>query len=81
MTSGHFITDLKSYRDILKNVSIGEPMFLTVNGRRRYVVMDIEDYEKAKYTLKLMGELFSGERSGKDFGCTDIDAVDSMFGI
>ena len=56
-------------------------MFLTVNGRRRYVVMDIEDYEKAKYTLKLMGELFSGERSGKDFGCTDIDAVDSMFGI
>ena len=51
------VSDLKSYRDILKNVSIGEPVFLTVNGRRHYVVTDIEDYEKAKSTLKLVGEL------------------------
>ena len=56
-------------------------MFLTVNGRRRYVVTDIEDYEKAKSTLKLMGELVSGGKSGTDHGWTDIDTVVRKFGI
>ena len=28
-----------------ENISVGEPVFLTKNGRGRYVIIDIEDCE------------------------------------
>ena len=41
----------------------------------------MDDYEKTRATLKLMGELARGEKSGKEHGWTDIDDVERMFGI
>ena len=55
--------------------------FYEKNGRGRYVVIDMEEYEKTRATLKLMSKLASGERSGKEDGWTDIDAVERMLGI
>lgn len=75
------VSDLRNYTDVLKDISVGEPVFLTKNGRGRYVVIDMEEYEKTRATLKLMSELASGERSGKEDGWTDIDAVERMLGI
>ena len=74
------VSDLRNYTDVLKDITAGELVFLTKNGRGRYVVMDMEDYEKTRAILKLMGELASGERSGKEHGWTDIDDVERMFG-
>ncbi len=42
------VSDLKNYNEVLKNCQVGEPVFLTKNGRGRFVVMDIEDYERDK---------------------------------
>ena len=42
------VSDLRNYNEVLKNCQIGEPVFLTKNGRGRFVVMDIEDYERDK---------------------------------
>lgn len=75
------VSDLRNYTDVLKDIAIGEPVFLTKNGRGRYVVMDMEEYEKNSASLKLMRELASGERSGKEDGWTDIDTVERMLGI
>ena len=36
------VSDLRNYNEVLKNCQIGEPVFLTKNGRGRFVVMDIE---------------------------------------
>ena len=44
-------------------------------------MVDMDDYEKTRATLKLMGELARGEKSGKEHGWTDIDDVERMFGI
>ena len=40
------VSDLRNYNEVLKNCRKGEPVYLTKNGRGRFVVMDIEDYEK-----------------------------------
>ena len=39
------VSDLRNYNEVLKNCQVGEPVFLTKNGRGKFVVMDIEDYE------------------------------------
>ncbi len=75
------ISDLRNYTDVLKDISVDEPVFLTKNGRGRYAIIDIEEYEKTRAILKLMSELANGEKSGKEDGWIDIDTVESMLGI
>lgn len=40
------VSDLRNYTDALKDIGPDSPVFLTKNGRGKYVVMLIEDYEK-----------------------------------
>lgn len=62
------ISDLRNYSEVLRDVTIGAPVFLTKNGRGRYAIMDIQDYEKAMATLELMSELAKGKKSGEEKG-------------
>ena len=62
------ISDLRNYNEVLRDVSVGEPVFLTKNGRGRYALMDIEDYDKTQATIKLMNELNKGRKSGEEKG-------------
>ena len=62
------ISDLRNYTEVLQDVSAGAPVFLTKNGRGRYAIVDIQDFEKAQATLKLMSELAKGRRSGETEG-------------
>ena len=39
------ISDLRNYSDVLRDVSVGAPVFLTKNGRGRYAILDMQDYE------------------------------------
>ena len=60
------VSDLRNYNEVLKNCQIGEPVFLTKNGRGRFVVMDIEDYEREKAEKKLLLKLQEAEDAVKD---------------
>lgn len=62
------ISDLRNYTEVLHDVSVGAPVFLTKNGRGRYAIVDIQDYEKVQATLRLMGELTKGRKSGETEG-------------
>lgn len=75
------ISDLRNYGDVLRDVSVGSPVFLTKNGRGRYAIIDIRDYEKTRATLKLMDELAKGRKSGEEQGWTSLDDVESSLGI
>lgn len=61
------VSDLRNYTEVLRDIAVGEPVFLTKNGRGRYVIVDMEEYEKTKAVIKLMGELSRGRkiRTGK----------------
>ena len=60
------VSDLRNYNEVLKNCQVGEPVFLTKNGRGKFVVMDIEDYEREKAEKKLLMKLQEAEEAVQD---------------
>ena len=44
------ISDLRNYSEVLRDVSVGAPVFLTKNGRGRYAIVDMRDFEKMQAT-------------------------------
>ena len=60
------VSDLRNYNEVLKKCQAGEPVFLTKNGRGRFVVLDIEDYEKDRAEKKLLAKLQETEEAVAD---------------
>ena len=52
---------------------------MTKNGRERYALVDIPEYEKTQATIKLMGELAKGRKSGEENGWLSHEAVKTHF--
>ena len=75
------VSDLRNYNEVLRDISVGEPVFLTKNGRGRYAIIDIEEYEKTQAVINLLSELNKGELSAKENGWTDIDDTERLLGI
>ncbi len=75
------VSDLRNYNEVLKDIAVGEPVFLTKNGRGKYAIVDIEEFEKIKAIIKLMSELSRGEQSAKEKGWTDIADVERSLGL
>ena len=75
------VSDLRNYGEVLKEISVDAPVFLTKNGRGKYAIVDMEEYERTKATIKLMSQLAKGEASVKEGGWIDGDDVQSLLGI
>ena len=75
------ISDLRNYTDVLRDVSEGAPVILTKNGRGKYAIVDLQDYEKTQATIRLMNELAKGRRSGETEGWLTLEAVEENLGI
>lgn len=75
------ISDLRNYGEVLHDVAVGAPVFLTKNGRGRYAILDIQDFEKTQATLRLMNELAKGRESGEEKGWLSLEAVEEHMGI
>lgn len=75
------ISDLRNYSEVLHDVAIGAPVFLTKNGRGRYAILDMRDYEKTQATLRLMSELAKGRKSGETEGWLTLEEVEAQLGI
>ena len=75
------VSDLRNYNDVLRDIAVGEPVFLTKNGRGKYAIVDMEEFEKTQAALKLMGELSKGDKSAREQGWIDIDDVESILGV
>lgn len=64
------VSDLRNYNEVLRACQAGEPVFLTKNGRGRYVLLDIHEYEKQQAVIKLLAKLSEAEdeiRTGKEW--------------
>ena len=60
------VSELRNYPDILKEVKVGSPVYLTKNGTGRYVIIDIADYSNVEAATKLSFELMRGRLSGEN---------------
>ena len=63
------------------SVSYTHLVYLTKNGRGRFVVMDIEDYERGRAEKKLLLKLQEAEEAVKDGeGWLDLDELKALVG-
>ena len=70
------ISDLRNYSEVLRDVAVGSPVFLTKNGRGRYAIVDIQDFEETNAKIKLLNELTKGRASGEKNGWLSPDEVE-----
>lgn len=75
------VSDLRNYNDVLRDIAVGEPVFLTKNGRGRYAIVDIDEYEKQQATIRLLSELAKGEESAKSNGWLSQADVERELGL
>lgn len=57
------VSDLRSYNEVLRDIEVGDPVFLTKNGRGKYVILDIEEYQKSQATITLLSKLMEAEKA------------------
>ena len=58
------ISDLKNYTEVLSHCDNGSTVYLTKNGRGKYVVQSLAEHEKLQATVKLLAELAKGVTEG-----------------
>jgi len=76
------ISDLRNYGEVLRDVAVGSPVFLTKNGHGRYAVLDIEEYKEYEKLLawrKLKSELDKGRKSGEENGWIAAESVRTRY--
>jgi prevent-host-death family protein len=64
------ISALRNYSDVLGEVTIGNPVFLTKNGTGRFALIDIDEYQSLKQSLwqRLFAELDGAVANAEKFG-------------
>jgi len=67
------ISDLKNYSEVLSHCDDGSPVYLTKNGRGKYVVQSLVEFEKLQATVKLLAELSKGIESIRREGGLTVD--------
>ena len=55
------ISDLRNYNNVLRDCVAGSPVYLTKNGRGKYVLLDIEEYQKAQAEMMLFARIAEAE--------------------
>lgn len=76
------VSDLRNYNEVLKDCQNGEPVFLTKNGRGKYVIVDMEEYERQQTILKLLTKLSEAEeviKTGDEW--QTLDDLKSSLGV
>lgn len=67
------ISDLKNYSEVLRTCDDGSTVFLTKNGRGKYIVQSLTEYEKLQATVKLLAELGKGVESLRSEGSLTVE--------
>lgn len=78
------VSDLRNYGEVLRDVAIGQPVFLTKNGYGRYAVLDIEEYreyERMRAINRLLEEIERGLQSEKEEAVFTLEEVEESLGI
>lgn len=73
------VSDLRSYTSVLDEVAQGSPVFLTKNGRGRYAILDISDYQRYEAEQTLLAQLDHGRRSAEERGTLTTEQLRARF--
>lgn len=67
------ISDLKNYSEVLRACDDGSTVYLTKNGRGKYVVQSLAEHEKMQAAVKLLAELSKGVESIRKEGALTLE--------
>ena len=73
------VSDLRNYGEVLRDVAVGAPVFLTKNGRGKFAILDMYDYERTQAAVRLMNEAAKGRKSGEEKGWASAEEVKEHF--
>ena len=75
------VSDLRNYNEVLKNCHKGEPVYLTKNGRGRFVVWILKIMNVIEQKKKLLMKLQEAEEAVKDGdGWLNLDELKVLMG-
>jgi len=75
------VSDLRNYNTVLNEVSYGNPVYLTKNGRGDYAIVDMRELDELKALKSLFVELEKGEVSGREHGFISLEESRRMMGV
>jgi len=75
------VSDLRNYNTVLSEVSYGNPVYLTKNGRGDYAIVDMKELDELKALKSLFTELEKGEASGREQGFLSLEQSRKMIGV
>jgi hypothetical protein len=75
------ISDLRNYTEVLNQVDIDRPVYLTRNGRGTYVISKIDDYNPEETVEEMLKEIQKGEASLKGDKHIALDEMAKKYNI
>lgn len=71
------ISSLRQYTSVLDEVEKGSPVFLTRDGKGKYAIIDIEEYDSMREALwgRLFEELDDARRAGNEQGWISLESA------
>jgi PHD/YefM family antitoxin component YafN of YafNO toxin-antitoxin module len=75
------ISDLRNYSEVLNQVDVDKSVYLTRNGRGRYVISKIDDYDRESTVEDLIKEIKKGEQSAVNSKASSVNQVAHRLGI
>ena len=76
------VSDLRNYNKVLRDCQDGEPVFLTKNGRGKYVLLDMQEYERQQAVIELLSKLSEADaaiKTGEEW--QSLDKVKDLLGV
>ena len=77
------ISSLRNYNDVLSEVEIGEPVFLTKKGTGEFAIVRMEEYDSLKSNAwdRFFAEAERGEQSAREHGWRSADEVERSLSL
>ncbi|MBQ5933382.1 MAG: type II toxin-antitoxin system prevent-host-death family antitoxin [Lachnospiraceae bacterium] len=75
------VSDLRNYNAVIGQVSYGNPVYLTKNGRGDCAIIDIRELDELRAIKGLFSELEKGEASARKEGWISLEEAEKRLGI
>ncbi len=75
------VSDLRNYNAVIGQVSYGNPVYLTKNGRGDCAIIDIRELDELRAIKGLFSELEKDEASARKDGWISLEEAEKRLGI
>ncbi len=75
------VSDLRNYNAVIGQVSYGNPVYLTKNGRGDCAIVDMKELDELRAIKSLFSELEKGEVSARKDGWISLEEAKKRLGL